>query len=113
MEQRDHPDGAGEPARCAACGDQVPQERSRLLAAREDLSFAELSCPSCGSLSLAIVVAGSALGAGLPSDLASRPPVAADDVLDMHEFLSGYAGDLRALVGRSASDARERPTGSA
>ncbi|MFL5680625.1 MAG: hypothetical protein ACJ77B_08495 [Chloroflexota bacterium] len=112
MEQRDQPDGSGDPARCAACGDDVPRDRSRLLAAREDLSFAELSCGSCGSLSLAIVVAGSPLGAGLAADLAGRAPVAADDVLDMHEFLAGYAGDLRGLIG-PASDARGRPTGSA
>jgi hypothetical protein len=114
MDQRDHPDLTLGGAECAACGATVPDAQIRLLAQRDDLVFAELDCALCGSRSLAIVV-GAALTvdrAEAADTLESRDPeapaVAADDVLDMHEFLAGYDGDLHGLV-RDRLDRRTGP----
>ncbi len=98
------------------CGSTVPGSRIRLLAARDDLVFAELGCPACGSVSLAIVVRA----APTPDVVDIREPraragapVAADDVLDMHEFLAGYRGDLRGLLAPGRRDLPSRRTGAA
>jgi hypothetical protein len=110
MDPRDTPDPIIGGADCAACGSTVPGSRITLLAERDDLVFAELACATCGSNSLAIVVR--AAPTPDPAMHASRdrgrgrPAVSTDDVLDMHEFLVRYDGDLRRLVDR---DDRARP----
>src|SRR5918997_6321056 len=93
MEPRDRPSDTMDRAECAACGRRVPDERIRVLARREDLTFAELPCASCGSTGLAIFMGSPAASA------AGRPPVSGDDVLDMHRFLSAWQGDLAGLLG--------------
>ena len=95
MEPRERPSDTMDRAECAACGDHVPDERIRVLARRDDLTFAELPCGSCGSTGLAIFMAGA--GGDRPSGSGAR--VTADDVLDMHEFLSAWHGDVRGLLG--------------
>ena len=35
--------------------------------------------------------------------VASRPPLAEDDVIAMHRFLEGWAGDLRTLLDRGGA----------
>lgn len=113
MEQRDHADESTNGMACAACGRTVPAERTRLLAAREDLAFAELRCPSCSSLSLAIVMGPGSRHPGEDGAFPGRPPLQPDDVLDMHELLAGYRGDLRGLVARRAAQPGDRRTGAA
>jgi DNA-directed RNA polymerase subunit RPC12/RpoP len=117
MDRRDHPDLILGGADCAACGSTVPGSRITLLAERDDLVFAELACPRCGSNSLAIVVRAAPTPDPVSPHVArrsARPAVSSDDVLDMHEFLSGYEGDLHALVDRSdrpSAHRRTRPPG--
>ena len=105
MDPRDHQDPIIGGADCAACGSTVPGSRITLLAERDDLVFAELACPICGSNSLAIVVRAAPTpdaGASTPRDRRRvRPPVSTDDVIDMHEFLARYDGDLRGIVDRN------------
>jgi hypothetical protein len=117
MDRRDHPERFLGGADCAACGSSVPASRVRLLAERDDLVFAELGCASCGSVSLAIVVkAAPTPDAPIAREGGARDdtPVGADDVLDMHEFLAGYSGDARGLLGpRRRGDERNRRTGAA
>jgi hypothetical protein len=110
MEPRDRPSDTMDRAECAACGLRVPGERIRVLARREDLTFAELPCASCGSTGLAIFVGGSAGSSGPGGDPASgnRPVVSADDVLDMHAFLAAWRGDLRGLLA-GGGERREDP----
>lgn len=93
MDPRDRPDMA-DGAECAACGRPVPPDATRVLAQREDLAFVELGCAACGSVSLSIRLGD------------SGPSIGADDVLDMHQFLAGYRGDLRGLVGRAGERGR-------
>lgn len=104
MDPRDRTDVA-DGAECAACGHPVPANATRVLAQREDLAFVELGCAACGSVSLSI-----RLGS---IDAARGPSIGTDDVLDMHQFLAGYRGDLRGLVGRAGERGRPDATGAA
>jgi hypothetical protein len=104
MDPRDRQDVA-DGAECAACGRPVPPDATRVLAEREDLAFVELGCAACGSVSLSI-----RLGS---IDMALGRSIGADDVLDMHQFLAGYRGDLRGLVGRASERGRPDATGAA
>jgi len=117
MDRPDHPEPFLGGADCAACGSSVPASRVRLLAERDDLVFAELGCPSCGSISLAIVVKAAPTPDALvapESGALGGAPVGADDVLDMHEFLAEYRGDVRGLLHpRRRRDVPDRRTGAA
>ena len=95
MDPLDHrlalPDGL----RCTVCDERVPAERLRLLAWRDDLVFLQIDCPDCLSTTLGFVVAGVTDDEVGPQ----APPISADDVLDMHQFLATWRGDLSALLG--------------
>jgi transcription elongation factor Elf1 len=99
---------------CPACGRRYRGSKMRLLAEREGLFFVDLDCSRCGSHTVAIVtvelddseatievsdVIGEDdiehLGEPLPVGTA---PVTADDVLEMHQFLTSYRGNLGELV---------------
>ena len=102
---------------CPACGRRYRGSRIKLLAEREGLFFVDLDCSRCGSHTVAIVTVDSDdaelsiidasdielavdlepehLGEELPENLGL---VTADDVLDMHELLAGYDGDITDLL---------------
>lgn len=102
---------------CPACGRRYRGSRIRLLAERDGLFFVDLDCSRCGSHTVAIVTVDldeSELAIADASDL-GRPletafehlgeplpvgaaPVTADDVLDMHQFLDGFEGDMHGLL---------------
>jgi hypothetical protein len=107
---------------CPACGRRYRGSRMRLLAEREGLFFVDLDCSRCGSHTVAIVtvefdetdvtievsdVVGDDevehLGEPLPAGAA---PVTADDVLEMHEFLSGFQGSLGELLEKDGAERR-------
>jgi hypothetical protein len=101
-------DGAG----CTVCAAAVPHDRITLLAQRDDLAFVQLACVACGSTTLGFVVSE-----GLAPEaerLADPTPISADDVLDMHELLDSWSGDLAGLLdgarrlGRGAGPAERR-----
>ena len=102
---------------CPACGRRYRGSKIRLLAERDGLFFVDLDCARCGSHTVAIVTVEmddtSALITdisdltlstdSLPEHLGENLPAAAalvtpDDVLEMHEFLADFNGDLRALL---------------
>ena len=81
---------------CTVCEERVPPEHVRLLARRDDLLFLESACGACGSTALGFVATDA-----IPSEadrLARGEPMSADDVLDMHELLDSWTGDLASLV---------------
>jgi len=81
---------------CTVCEDRVPADQVRLLAWRDDLAFLEITCLACRSTTLGFVMAG-----GTEAEAASDPhaePISSDDVLDMHEFLARWQGDLAAAL---------------
>ena len=108
---------------CPACGRRYRGSKMRLLAERDGLFFVDLDCSRCASHTVAIVTVElddsevsievsdadlfDHLGEELPAGAA---PVTADDVLDVHQFLARYDGDLDGLVGARASrtDGAER-----
>ncbi len=107
---------------CPACGRRYRGSRMRLLAEREGLFFVDLDCSRCGSHTVAIVTVEfdetdvtievsdvvaedevEHLGEPLP---AAAAPVTADDVLEMHEFLSGFQGSLGELLEKDGAERR-------
>jgi len=113
MDPRDDLDSLAGGVDCAACGETVPTDRIRLLARRDDIAFVEVTCPSCRSDSLGIVIdetagsgAGDRIGRGYgefgPADIKRfrrARPIAATDVEAVRRLLA--SGDLAALVGGS------------
>lgn len=98
---------------CAACGQAYGQGRIRLIAQREELFFVDLACDHCGSQAVAIVtiqVEGdtATLEGGelrrielAPADEAPEgAPISVDDVIDAHELLAGFEGDVHRLIAR-------------
>ena len=98
---------------CAACGQAYGQGHIRLIAQREELFFVDLSCDHCGSQAVAIVTIqidgdtatldGGELvrvGAADPDAAPDGPPVSADDVLDVHDLLDDFEGDVHQLIAR-------------
>jgi hypothetical protein len=81
---------------CAVCEGPVPGTSIHLLAQRDELVFAQMTCPACNSTTLAFVLEG------MPGQTADRAvsgePVTSDDVLDMHLLLRGWHGGLAELV---------------
>ena len=95
MDPLDHrlvlPDGL----RCTVCEERVPADRLELLAWRDELVFLQIDCGSCLSTTLGFVVSGTPDEHGdVPA-----PPITSDDVLDMHQFLASWRGDLSGLLG--------------
>lgn len=98
--------GAG----CTSCGTAIPVDRIVVLADRGDVAFLELRCPSCGSRTLGVVVAGDdatprldtarhpELDPATEARLAGAPALDEDDVTAMGRFLAGWGGDLRSLI---------------
>jgi hypothetical protein len=96
MDPLDHrlalPDGL----RCTVCDERVPADRLRLLAWRDDLVFLQIDCGGCLSTTLGFVVGGATDDGPVQPE---HPPISSDDVLDMHQFLATWRGDLSALLG--------------
>jgi len=113
---------------CPACGRRYRGSRIRLLAERDGLFFVDLDCSRCGSHTVAIVTVelddselsiADASDLGLPDEAFTvhmgeplppgAAPVTADDVLEMHEFLNGFKGDVTDLLRMATrSDGAER-----
>ena len=98
---------------CGACGQAYGQGQVRLIAQRGELCFVDLSCRHCGSQAVAIVtiqIGGGAaslethdVGAHSADGATSSAPgpgISIDDVLDAHDFLADFDGDVQALLAR-------------
>ena len=87
------------------CDAPVPGDRIRQLARREDLTFLEIRCDTCGSTALGFVADDHLPEGARPETAAGiiaspeAVPITSDEVLAMHELLAGWQGDLRSLVG--------------
>lgn len=102
MDPLDHLRALPDELRCSVCEERVPADRLTLLAWRDDLVFLQLDCAGCLSTTLGFVLGGR----GDEPDEPPRPaPISSDDVLDMHQLLATWRGDLAGLL---ATDARSR-----
>lgn len=95
MDPLDHLRALPDGLRCTVCDERVPTAQVKLLAWRDDLAFLEIDCGSCLSTTLAFVIGGTADAPTAPPD---GDPISADDVLDMHELLATWRGDLTGLL---------------
>src|SRR3954451_20397953 len=93
---------------CALCGQPYESNRIRLLAERDGLFFVDLACTHCGTQAVAIVTiqadddeirldAGDAISLLANAYEPAEPPVTADDVIAIHELLSGFRGGVDEL----------------
>ena len=80
---------------CTVCGEPVPAARVQLLAWRDDLVFVQLECAACLSTTLGFVLGGRSEGPARPP---AADPISSDDVLDMHQLLATWRGDLTGLL---------------
>ena len=104
---------------CPACRRPYREASISLLAERDGLFFVDLDCAVCGSHTVAIVTVGSEDAEGQIAEIpvidddvsrlerrpSGTPPVSADDVLEMHEFLARFRGGWKVMA--AACTARE------
>lgn len=106
---------------CPACRCNYEAGSIRLLAERDGLFFVDLDCAACQSKSVAIVTIGmddaeAAIAEipiihELPEHIEPRPrgaseaPISPDEVLEMHEFLAHFRGDVDQLLSQSSRQA--------
>ena len=105
MDPLDHLGALPDGLRCTVCEERVPAGRLTLLAWRDDLAFLQLDCAACLSTTLGFVLGGRGDEPADQVASAPRAPITSDDVLDMHQLLSAWRGDLAGLL---ASEARSR-----
>lgn len=105
MDPLDHLRALPDGLRCTVCEERVPADRLTLLAWRDDLAFVQLDCAACLSTTLGFVLGGRGDEPAEPIEGPQRSPITSDDVLDMHQLLATWRGDLAGLL---ASDARSR-----
>jgi hypothetical protein len=104
MDPLDHLLAAPDGLRCTVCDQRVPATRIRTLARRDDLTFVEIDCEACASSTLGFLLAGRTDG---PASARDGDPISSDDVLDMHELLASWRGDLAGLLTPDAPGAAE------
>jgi len=97
MDPLDHLKALPDGMPCSVCGERVPADSIRLLAWRDEIVFLQLDCRGCLSTTLGFAVDGRAEDAG-PEPDRGQSPISTDDVLDMHQFLAGWRGDLASLL---------------
>jgi len=95
MDPLDHLRALPDGVTCTVCEEPIPLDGVRVVASREDITFLQIDCPACRSTTLGFVPAESG-SAGAPRP--DRPAITSDDVLDMHEFLTRWHGDLETLA---------------
>ena len=95
MDPLDHRLAFSDGQRCTVCDERVPAGRVKLLAWRDDLAFLQLDCGACLSTTLGFVLAGRG---DEPAPVQLPDPISSDDVLDMHQLLATWRGDLTGLL---------------
>jgi hypothetical protein len=95
MDPLDHLLALTDGLHCTVCDERVPATRVRLLAWRDDLAFLQIDCDACASTTLGFVLDGTSDEA---APLRDGDPISSDDVLDMHQLLATWSGDLAGLL---------------
>ncbi len=103
---------------CNVCGQNHSKSDIRVLGRLESAWIVRVTCSRCQTTFKLLVVVDEALAALAQSKTAvaparatrerRRPPVSADEVLDAHEFLRAYRGDLKSLFRRQRAAAASR-----
>ncbi|TMD60410.1 MAG: hypothetical protein E6I87_06045 [Chloroflexi bacterium] len=93
-------------ARCASCGLRYTKGAVRGIGYENDYWFVYVTCLGCGTQGVGVAMtkgAPAVPAAVLPSPAAPlEPDFTTDDVLDAHELLSSYRGDVHGLFSSGA-----------
>ena len=95
---------------CNVCGQNHSKSDIRVLGRLESAWIVRVTCMRCQTSFKLLVVVDEVAAKGVPARAQSRAPrerrrpaVTLDEVLDAHEFLARYEGDLKALFRRQRS----------
>ena len=94
--------------KCSICGQRYELENISILGHRQDLWYMGARCSACHTRSLVAVVVKEDRVREVITDLTDTEldkfkdmgVLAADDVLDMHNFLKEFSGDFSQLLNR-------------
>jgi C4-type Zn-finger protein len=94
--------------RCGVCGEQYQLGNMEVIGHENDIWFVSIFCPSCASRSLVAAIIKRDKVPEIVTDLteaeyarfSQSDVVRADDVLDMHNFLKDFHGDIAELLSR-------------
>ncbi len=95
---------------CSVCGASHARSEIRVLGKLESAWIVRVTCAKCQTSFKLLVVVGDNHAAVSPvqeevSRERRKPAVSSDEVLDAHEFLTDYRGDIRGLLGQGATTA--------
>ena len=99
-------DGVFGTVRCANCGAVYGRDSIAVVGNRDDYWFVRCTCETCGTQGLGVVIVKRVDSAPpheiMPAlELASGEEfIRVDDVLEAHELLSNYVGDVHGLFER-------------
>lgn len=91
--------------KCGICGQKYESSNVKILGHREELWFLSVFCQSCCSHGLVAAVVKEGKAMEIVTDLKpeefqrfkDKESIKADDVLDMHQFLKDFRGDISFL----------------
>ncbi|MHB8631378.1 MAG: hypothetical protein ACYC9W_05580 [Candidatus Limnocylindria bacterium] len=99
-------DGVFGTVRCANCGAVYGRDSIAVAGNRDEYWFVRCACETCGTQGLGVVIV-KRVAQGPPASPSARPSLAAsddhirvDDVLEAHELLRDYVGDVHGLFER-------------
>jgi len=99
-------DGVFGTVRCANCGAVYGRDSIAVVGNRDEYWFVRCACETCGTQGLGVVIVKRVLSGppleGQPSPVADagEDRLHVDDVLEAHELLRAYSGDVHGLFER-------------
>ncbi len=104
-----------ESLKCVACGEQYKVENISVVGHQDDTWFMNVYCPFCQSQSLVAAVVKEGVVPEVITDLTESEikkfkdveSVSADDILDIHQFLNRFEGDISSLFTELHTDSHE------
>lgn len=99
MQDLDWLSGVFGTVRCAGCGAVYGRGAIMVVGNRDEYWFVRCSCDSCGAQGLGVVIVKetAAVAASAAATVHATPALRVDDVLEAHEILRGYDGDVHGL----------------
>jgi len=88
-------------ARCVSCGARYDKNSVKVLGNKDEYWFVQVICPSCGTQGLGVAIVRTVEPAGAAG--AETPSISTDEVLDAHDLLKRYTGDVEGLFVAASS----------
>ena len=100
MQELDWLNGIFGTVRCATCGEVYGRGAIAVVGNRDAYWFVRCSCESCGAEGLGVVIVketADVAASAARSTTFRAPAFRVDDVLEAHELLRDYSGDMHGL----------------